>query len=52
MRIFYSLESLVESKMKVPGMHFIYAIVEFDFCDKLLKLSSAKQSSIPKVNKP
>jgi hypothetical protein len=44
-----SLEKLVLDKKEVPGMEFIYYLVELDFCAKLGKISSAKQSSIPKV---
>jgi GT2 family glycosyltransferase len=44
-----SLEKLVLDKKEVPGMEFFYYLVELDFCDKLGKISSAKQSSIPKV---
>jgi SNF2 family DNA or RNA helicase len=42
------LERLVEEKQVVPGMTFIYQLVEYDFADKLTTISSTKQSSIPK----
>jgi len=43
------LEQLIENKQIVPGMKFIYELVQYDFIDKLNTISSTKQSSIPKV---
>ncbi len=40
----------MQEKKAVPGIKFIYTLVELDFCRKLQQISSAKQSSIPRVS--